>query len=123
MKPCGAADPSAGDALLALPTLIHRGPGGGGDGEGGPARRVLFFFVRPVFDPARFEPDPAGGAFKYDPTSQVHAAFLLQVAEKLAPAFLRSRGLDRQTVARAYKALGHELGWFATSRGLRGGEI
>mmetsp|Transcript_49456 Transcript_49456/g.163839 ORF Transcript_49456/g.163839 Transcript_49456/m.163839 type:complete len:346 (-) Transcript_49456:246-1283(-) len=123
MKPCGAADPSAGDALLALPTLIHRGPGGGGDGEGGPARRVLFFFVRPVFDPTRFEPDPAGGAFKYDPTSQVHAAFLLQVAEKLAPAFLRSRGLDRQTVARAYKALGHELGWFATSRGLRGGEI
>ena len=114
MKPCGKAEPAVGDALLALPTLIHRGPGGGG---GEVPRRVLFFFVRPIFsEEDGFEKDDID-SFKYDPSSQVHAALLLHLATMCAPkGFLR--GIDPARVKKQYKEKGYELDWFERPRGL-----
>ena len=73
MQPLGTPTPEVGDAVLALPTLLHHGPGGSGSTT---ARRVLFFFVRPVFSPERFRPMPEHelAALLYDPSSQVQRA-------------------------------------------------
>ena len=44
MRCLGPAGPRAGDGLIALPTMIHRGPGSGPQ-----ERLVLFFSIRPVY--------------------------------------------------------------------------
>ena len=46
MRPCGRTDTAAGGGLLAMPTLVHRGPGTLRSAEG---RSVLFFTIRPRF--------------------------------------------------------------------------
>jgi hypothetical protein len=110
-----------GDALLALPTLLHRGPGGGGGGT--VARRVLFFFVRPIFAPTHYL--DAGGAFKYDPSSQVHAAYLLELAVKCAPPGFLSEAeaqLVRERYAKDLLPRGiYDLKRFQPTHGLRAG--
>ena len=120
MQPCGEPAPDVGDALLALPTLLHRGPGGGG---GAVARRVLFFFVRPIFAPARYL--DGGVAFRYDPSSQVHAAYLLELAAKCAPSgFLAEveAQLVRKRYAEDLQPRGiYDLRRFQPTRGLRAG--
>jgi hypothetical protein len=120
MQPCGEPEPAMGDALLALPTLLHRGPGGGG---GTVARRVLFFFVRPVFAPTLFV---EGGAFRYDSSSQVHAAYLLDLAAKCAsPGFLDAA--EAEAVRERYENLHprnmYNLRKFQPTRGLRGAGV
>ena len=42
----GHPQPAAGDGVLALPTLLHRGPGTVGRAR---SRHVLFYTVRPEF--------------------------------------------------------------------------
>ena len=45
MRPCGGPEAACGDAVIALPTLIHRGPGNPSKTE---TRDVLFFELHPV---------------------------------------------------------------------------
>ena len=107
MVPCGDPEPGVGDGLLALPTLIHRGPGGGGRDV---ARRVLFFFVRPAAESYEFQ---------YDSSAQVHAAFLLTLAEKRErPDWLPH--CEAQRVRQVYKELSYDLLAFEPTAGLRG---
>ena len=47
MRPLGKPLPAVGDAVLGMPTLVHRGPGH--EVLDGPPRRVLFFTLRPTF--------------------------------------------------------------------------
>ncbi|KAL3775655.1 hypothetical protein ACHAW5_008125 [Stephanodiscus triporus] len=67
----------AGDGVLALPTLIHRGPGNASDASGN--RYVLFFTLRPLY---RGTIRGGGGAERssmrrYDPELQIHAGCVL----------------------------------------------
>ena len=56
MRPIGP-DPEVGDAIVALPTLVHRGPGGNDDH--GKERMVLFFTVQVAYL-RRAPPTPFG---------------------------------------------------------------
>ena len=71
MRDCGASEPARGDGLLALPTLIHQGPGcpRGTRQARGRARKVLFFSVRPTYPAALYAPD--GDDDVYDSSAQV----------------------------------------------------
>ena len=103
MRPLGAPQPNVGDAVVGLPTLVHRGPGGRGAQPGAPLRRVLFFTVRPRFTDRALNAEGTA----YDPDKQIHAAWLLWAC---------SNAVDEETRGRvhaAYKKLGHDLEGFA----------
>lgn len=70
MHPMGAP-PDAGDGVVALPTLVHRGPGG--NDALATERSVLFFTIVPLFDDDDFE-ETLGN---YDPDAQIHAGWLI----------------------------------------------
>jgi hypothetical protein len=94
--------PRAGDGLVALPTLVHRGPGG--DPAMG-RRWVLFFTVVPLFA-AEDGTDPAFEATlgEYDPEAQIHAVWLLW----RAAAAVR----EPDKVVAAYRECGYDLAAF-----------
>ena len=97
MRCMGGARQEAGGGCLALPTIIHRGPGQ-------PAhlrrpRRVLFFSVRPIYGNELVDE-----ALVYDSSTQIHAGWLLckpQITDA-----------HRADVEAKYRELGHELNQF-----------
>ena len=100
MRPCGNPQPALGDGVLALPTLVYRGPGGSHTpGAAGRSRRVLFFTLRPKYLD-RLE----GTAGAYDEDGQVHAAWLLWRTQEL-PESAANAAATRSM----YKTLGHSL--------------
>ena len=75
MRPLGPP-PGTGDGLVALPTMVHRGPGG--NDAMATERSVLFFSIQPVFPPEkRAFSDEIG---TYDPEAQIHGGWLLHRA-------------------------------------------
>lgn len=87
--PCGS--PAAGDGMVALPTLIHRGPGTVGSKKW---RHVLFFSVRPV------SPGGAGTSTDvYDKDYQIHNEWLLHA--------LGSSAEEEEKVLAMYSAAGY----------------
>ena len=94
MRPAGAP-PKAGDGLIALQTLVHRGPGNNNCPF---ERKVLFFSLRPVFSDAR---DAVKDIGTYDPASQIHAGWLLWRAAEAVP--------DAEEVISNYDELGFQL--------------
>ena len=108
MRPCGNPEPRAGDGLLCLQTLIHRGPGGRqhasraeGAGTSKTGRRVLFFTLRPKFVDKRALSSAVGS---YDMDGQIHAAWLLWRTKGLSISTANAR-----TVKQMYNSLGHDL--------------
>ena len=81
MRTLGHPAPPVGHGVLALPTLIHRGPGGYTPGGERCSRRVVFFTIQPMFTDERGAHN--GDTGSYDPGSQVNAAWLLHHTEKL----------------------------------------
>ncbi len=63
--------PGVGDGILALPTLVHRGPGAY---DSDAHRKVLFFTLRPLFPGVKAG---AGHVGVYDADAQIHAGWLL----------------------------------------------
>ena len=96
MRPCGPPRP-AGDGLLALPTLVHRGPGNRGNPSD---RRILFFSVRPVF-----AEDP-GSVGTYDSSEQLHAGWLLSRTGSLITAD------EAKLIFGEYRKIGFDLQGF-----------
>jgi len=70
----GPRETRAGDGLLAVPTLVHRGPGNPTSAT--EARCVLFFTLRPQYGDLR-EPGVDDLHHKYNPTLQIHASCIL----------------------------------------------
>jgi len=104
MLPCGQPEGCAGDGILALPTLLHRGPGTMDLPAGEAGRTVCFFSVRPKFSGERAE---LNGFGTYDPDKQVHGAWLLWRLGAI---------LDKRTkhrVVKAYAQLGYSLSAFS----------
>lgn len=108
MRPMGPP-PRAGDGLVALPTLVHRGPGGDPALSGGPSRGrrwVLFFTIVPTFPSEGEEVDDAFETTlgEYDPEAQIHAVWLLW----------RAAGAVREPakVVAAYRECGFDLDAF-----------
>jgi hypothetical protein len=97
MRALGAPQPAVGDAVVALPTLVHRGPGQEADG---PPRRVLFFTLRPKFIGERAK-DAAGTA--YEPDKQIHASWLLWRTRSITDE------ATRHAVRTMYKKAGYDL--------------
>jgi len=104
---CLGGSQAAGDGIIALPTMIHRGPGAGDQ-----QRLVLFFSARPVFEdmaaPHGSSKDNLEGPSvadndEHDYSEQVHAGWLL--------ARLQS---DEETarVQEMYRLLGYRLDEF-----------
>lgn len=93
MRPVGA-EPGVGDALLALPTLVHRGPGG--NDACGKDRMVLFFTLQPEF---ALDDESVG---TYDPETQIHAGWILW----RAAAVLQQ---DRPHIVEKYREIGFEI--------------
>jgi len=77
MCPCGGAEVSCGDAMVALPTLIHRGPGNTSDTQ---TRDVLYFTLQPIGFPSLRRSVPAPLA--PDDDSQVSALWLLLLGRR-----------------------------------------
>jgi len=101
MRPCGNPRPGLGDGVLALPTLVHRGPGGrNAPGAATRSRRVLFFTLRPKFVDERVTAKTGA----YDEDGQVHAAWLLWRMHGLPTA-----AANAEAVCSMYKSLGHDL--------------
>ena len=98
MRPCGDSTPAAGDGMLALPTLIHAGPGAV---KNGAKRRVLFFSVRPRFSPDEYHKPPSQDA--YDDGAQVHAGWVLFYGEKEITAE------RKREVLTGYRELGYDM--------------
>ena len=65
---CGKEDIKMGDGYLALPTLIHRGPGNASSSA--EPRYMLFFTLRPQYANAT---SSAAHYHKYNPDLQIHA--------------------------------------------------
>jgi len=101
---CIGEDPSEGDGILALPTMVHRGPGGGYDNI--TQRVVLFFTVQPIYS----KDDKVVGT--YDPKAQIHAGWLVWRA------YNEINEVDRTRIFQAYSRLGFELNSFG-----KGGKI
>ena len=75
---CGPASSTAGDGVLALPTLIHRGPGLASSATVD-GRYVLFFTLRPLYHGA-IDPVTSTGYRKYhiyNSELQIHAGCIL----------------------------------------------
>jgi len=94
MRSCGHPEPSAGDAIIGLPTLVHRGPG---NSLSVAKRRVLFFTVRPKLSDAG-----SSSVGKYESDIQIHAAWLLWRCEDVCKDV-------RQHILAEYKKLGYSL--------------
>ena len=105
MRPIGCPQPQIGDAVVGLPTLIHRGPGGRQGAVDAPLRRVLFFTLRPRFTDARATAEGTA----YDADKQIHAAWLLWFCNDVLDDVARSG------VKAAYKKLGHNLADFESA--------
>ena len=67
MAPCGPRASTQGDAIIGLPTLVHRGPGTMGLAAGAAGRCVCFFTIRPKFHGERAALNNLG---TYDADSQ-----------------------------------------------------
>lgn len=67
----GRVDPTAGDGMLALPTLVHRGPGNPSSAT--ESRYVLFLTLRPLYR----NTTTAAMYHRYNPDLQVHAGCVL----------------------------------------------
>ena len=67
MAPCGPRASTQGDAIIGLPTLVHRGPGTVGLAAGAAGRCVCFFTIRPKFHGERAALNNLG---TYDADSQ-----------------------------------------------------
>ena len=67
---CGKEDTKMGDGYLALPTLIHRGPGNASSSS--EPRYMLFFTLSPEYTITKNETETAH-YHKYDPDLQIHA--------------------------------------------------
>lgn len=65
---CGKKDTKMGDGYLALPTLIHRGPGNASSSS--KSRYMLFFTLRPQYANTT---SSAAHHHKYNPDLQIHA--------------------------------------------------
>ena len=78
MRPCGGPEVCCGDAVVALPTLIHRGPGNASATQ---TRDVLYFTLQPTGFPNRRRSVPAPLA--PDDDSQVSALWLLLLGGSL----------------------------------------
>jgi len=106
MRPMGAT-PRAGDGLIALPTLVHRGPGG--DPKLG-KRWVLFFTIVPLFgadagdDAPELDETFEATLGEYDPDAQIHAVWLLWRAAAAVK--------EPQKVVEAYRRIGFDLDAF-----------
>jgi len=98
MRPCGRTDTAAGGGLLAMPTLVHRGPGTLRSAEG---RSVLFFTIRPRFYGKR----SLVNVGLYDADRQIHGAWLLWKLRKHGQ--ISKKECER--VERKYKARGLPL--------------
>ena len=72
--PCGAPHPQAGDGFIALPTLVHRGPG---TMDSPKTRYVLFYTVRPQYSDMADDEHTYDPSLEYSPDTQVHAAYIL----------------------------------------------
>ena len=72
--PCGAPRPRAGDGFIALPTLVHRGPG---TMDSPKTRYVLFYTVRPQYSDMEDDEHAYDPSLEYSPDTQVHAAYIL----------------------------------------------
>ena len=68
----GSSTDKTGDGLLALPTLIHRGPGNHISAT--KSRYVLFFSLRPTYK--NVDADKAE-LYKYNPSTQIHASCVM----------------------------------------------
>jgi len=68
----GSSTGKTGDGLLALPTLIHRGPGNHISAT--KSRYVLFFSLRPTHK--NVDADKAE-LYKYNPSTQIHASCVM----------------------------------------------
>ena len=67
MAPCGPRASTQGDAIIGLPTLVHRGPGTMGLAADAAGRCVCFFTIRPKFHGERAALNNLG---TYDADSQ-----------------------------------------------------
>jgi hypothetical protein len=75
---CGPASSTAGDGVLALPTLIHRGPGLASSATN--SRYVLFFTLRPLYEGAinsYYHGRRKQEFHTYNPELQIHAGCVL----------------------------------------------
>ena len=128
MRPMRGVGSDVGDSMVALTTLIHRGPGNAdrsSSGDSGArkensrgkrgklakrtARRVLFFDVKPQFRNPTTGRLEGGDIGDYEPEYQVHAAYLLSRAR--ASSYM-PKDRDQRRVRDAYKELGYDLSQF-----------
>ena len=70
----GSDRPSAGDGILGIPMLIHRGPGNPTGAR--ESRYVLFLTLRPVYGNMRREGIDMAH-HRYNPTLQIHVGCIL----------------------------------------------
>ena len=96
----GSGDCNAGDAFIALPTLVHRGPGTIGCTS---TRHVLFFVIQPEYLDSAPPGEGEESHDKFDPNLQVHAAFLLYHEPK------GTTNARRNMVKAMYSAAGYNL--------------
>ena len=80
MRPCSGPDTACGDAVVALPTLIHRGPGNTSATQ---TRDVLFFTLQPTgFPQSRHRSKACPVPRAPDDDLQVSAPWLLTMGER-----------------------------------------
>ena len=84
LRPMGAVEPGCGDAVLALTSLIHAGPGNASTTS---ARRVLFLTIRPKYHDGRDRAeDPSSDApAAYNPELQLAPDHLASLLDALVP--------------------------------------
>ena len=98
--------PKPGDGVVALPTLVHRGPGGN-DAQA-MSRKVLFFTIVPVYEDDDDFDEELG---EYDPEKQIHAGYLIwRTGSLLGNARIR-------TAMGEYAKLGFDLQAFSKDTG------
>ena len=107
MRPMGPDPATRGDGLVALPTLVHRGPGG--NDAHAADRSVLFFTVVPLFD----DDDEGKKIGEYDADAQIHAGWLLAHAGGVMSQE------EEDTVLDSYESLGYHLRQFGKGEKVR----
>ena len=103
LRPLGPPDPCTGDAILALPSLIHAGPGNASASE---ARRVVFLTIRPVFCDERDTAMDASddSPTMYDPSLQLAPDHLAGLLHDLAPGSVTAA--ERRNVRASFARVG-----------------
>ena len=86
----GKKDVKAGDGLLCLPTLIHRGPGNPTSAKN--SRCMLFFTLRPLYTNMKCECGLDKSMHKYNPALQIHAPCILYNQFKKVKSIYESSG-------------------------------